>query len=67
MSDRPRVTIQHAAGNRSRPVGFGAPTKADAPYVALTVSFALHGHDEALAALTEAVEHVRTKIQEDQS
>lgn len=67
MSERPRVTVEHSTGERSQPMGFGAPTDTDAPHVAITVTFPLHGHDAALGALSEAIDHVRSQItQEDQ-
>lgn len=61
VSDRPSVTVRHAIGGQGQPVGFAAH-RDPGPEVSIRVTFDLHSHNDALAALDQAVEHVRSQI-----
>ena len=61
--NRPRVTAQH----RVEPIDQRAlcsPHAYTTPGVEVSVSFDLHDHDAALAALDSAVREVRAQIEE---
>ena len=61
--NRPRVTAQHEIEPIDR-VAWSGPGTHTTPGVEVSVSFDLHDHDAALAALDSAVREVRAQIEE---
>ena len=63
--NRPRVTAQHRVESTDKRV-LCSPHAYTTPGVEVTVSFDLHDHDAALAALDAAVREVWDQIEETQ-